>query len=281
MLELTPRILRLLDCYDDGLDARHFRLRIAQPLPSDRAVIPGQFFMLGVPGLGEAPFTYVDMPDGRGEFAALIRRTGKLTARLFGLERGAVLGYRGPYGKGWPLFLGSRRVLVVAGGCGLAPLAGLIEETQRHRPSLQLRVLYGARTAAAQVLGRERARWRETLPLIETLDEGGPQALRGSPLAQLDRLFAEEVPQAVLCCGPEAFMLAIAKACVRRGVTADNIWLSVERRMHCAVGLCGHCYIADSYACVDGPTYRYDHYAGLLARGNTRSVLGEQGVGPC
>ena len=281
MLEMTPRALRLLDFYDDGLDSRHVTLRIEQPQPGDRAVIPGQFFMLGVPGLGEAPFTYVSPPDAAGEFTALIRRTGRLTGRLFALERGALLGYRGPYGKGWPLFLGSRRVLVVAGGCGLAPLAGLIEEALRHPLASQLRVLYGARNVEAQVLGRERARWREALPLVETLDQGGPEALRGSPLTQLDRLFAEELPQVVLCCGPEAFMRATARACLERGVGADSLWLSVERRMHCAVGLCGHCYIADSYACVDGPTYRYDNYVELLAAGNGRCAAGERGLGPC
>ncbi|MCQ4347157.1 FAD-binding oxidoreductase [Pseudomonas stutzeri] len=280
MLELTPRPLRLLDSYADGRDARHFRLRIAQPLASDRAALPGQFFMLGVPGLGEAPFTYVSAPDAAGEFDALIRRSGRLTARLFELPDGALLGYRGPFGLGWPEPEALREVLAVAGGCGLAPLAGWIE-TARLRPESGVRVLYGARSAEHQVLGRERARWRAALPLVETLDEGGPGGLRGSPLGQLDRLCAEALPQAVLCCGPEAFMLAIAKACVRRGVAAERIWLSVERRMHCAVGLCGHCYVADSYACVDGPTYRYDRYRALLARSNVRDLLGEADVGPC
>lgn len=281
MLEMTPRALRLLDSYDDGLDSRHMTLRIDEPQPGDRAVIPGQFFMLGLPGLGEAPFTYVSPPNGEGEFTALIRRVGKLTSRLFELQPGARLGYRGPYGKGWPLFLGSRRVLVVAGGCGLAPLAGLIEEALRHPAPPQLRVLYGARNAEAQVLGRERARWRQVLPLIETLDQGGPRELRGSPLGQLERLCAAELPQAVLCCGPEAFMRATAQACVAHGVAADSLWLSVERRMHCAVGLCGHCYIAHSYACVDGPTYRYDDYLALLAIGNGRGAPGEPATGPC
>lgn len=281
MLELTPRPLRLLDCYDDGRDSRHFRLRIEPAQESDRAALPGQFFMLGVPGLGEAPFTYVSAPDAAGEFSALIRRSGRLTVRLFELEPGALLGYRGPFGQGWPQLPGTQQVLVVAGGCGLAPLAGWVEQALRQPAPLSLRVLYGARSAENQVLARERSRWRGVLPLIETLDEGGPEELRGTPLGQLDRLFAAALPQAVLCCGPEAFMLAIAKACVRRGVAADGIWLSVERRMHCAVGLCGHCYIADSYACVDGPTYRYDHYRQLLARSNVRGVLGEADVGPC
>jgi NAD(P)H-flavin reductase len=280
MIELTPRPLRLLDGYDDGRDARHFRLRIEQAQGTDRATRPGQFFMLGVPGQGEAPFTYVSTPDAAGDFDALIRRSGGLTTRLFALEAGALLGYRGPFGMGWPILDGRQEVLAVAGGCGLAPLAGWIEGVL-CQPELSLRLLYGARSAEQQVLGRERARWRGMLPMIETLDEGGPAPLRGSPLIQLDRLFAEALPQTVLCCGPEGFMLAIAKACLRRGVAAERIWLSVERRMHCAVGLCGHCYIADSYACVDGPVYRYDHYRQLLARSNLRGVLGEAGVGPC
>src|SRR5690606_38853443 len=106
MLELTPRALRLLDFYADGQDSRHFRLRIDAPLPGDLTVIPGQFFMLGVPGFGEAPFTYVSPPDEGGEFSALIRSSGRLTTRLFELESGASLGYRGPFGKGWPLLLG-------------------------------------------------------------------------------------------------------------------------------------------------------------------------------
>lgn len=280
MLELTPRGLRLLECYDDGLDARHLTLRIDEPQAGDRAVIPGQFCMLGVPGLGEAPFTYVSPPNGDGEFTALIRRAGTLTRRLCELPPGARLGYRGPYGKGWPLFLGARRVLVVAGGRGLAPLAGLIEEALRHPAPPHLHVLYAARSTETQVLGRERTRWRKALPLIETLEEGGPEAMRGSSLIQLERLCAAALPQAVLCCGPEAFMHATALACVARGVAADSLWLSVERRMHCAVGLCGHCYVADSYACVDGPTYRYDHYLALLASGNGRWASDEPATRP-
>ncbi len=279
-LQLTPGTLRLVDAYADGLEARHFRLRIEQPVAADRAAVPGQFFMLGVPGHGEAPFTYVSAPDAQGAFSALIRRSGGLTGRLFELGSGALLGYRGPYGRGWPVVEAPQATLVVAGGCGLAPLAGAIEaQLAAAGSAARLRVLYAARSAEAQVLGRERARWRSRLPLIEILDSG---AQGTAALARLAQLLAEQLPQRVLCCGPEAFMLASAEACLRHGVPAQAIWLSVERRMHCAVGLCGHCYIADSYACVDGPTYRYDHYRQLLARSNTAgSCRPSPGSGPC
>lgn len=272
MISLTPRDLRLLNAYDDGEDARHFTFQLAEARPEDAAVIPGQFFMLVVPGYGEAPFTYVSRPDRRGCFSALIRRTGALTEALFAAQAGAVLGYRGPFGKGWPLFFAGQRVLAVAGGCGLAPLAGFIDEVMAARLPIQLQLVYGARHGAARVLARERARWSEALPIVETLDQAGPGQHRGTPLDCFDALFDPAPPEAVLCCGPEALMEATAEACLARGLAASQIWLSLERRMHCGVGLCGHCYVGDSYACLQGPTYRYDRYRELLARSGCLAV---------
>jgi NAD(P)H-flavin reductase len=266
MIDLTPRKLLLLEHYADGEDARHFTFRIEQPQPADLAAIPGQFFMLVVPGFGEAPFTYVSTPDAQGVFSALVRRMGALTTALFALENGAVLGYRGPFGSGWPLFFKAQRVLVVAGGCGLAPLAGVIDAATREPEPTQISLLYGARHARTQVLGRERLRWRGRIPVIETFDQAQTGERAGSPLLHFDEQFAAGMPDVLLCCGPEALMLAAAEECLQRGMSAESIWLSVERRMHCGVGLCGHCYVGSSYACVDGPTYRYDQYLKLLAQ---------------
>ena len=271
MIDATPRRLLLDGHYPDGEDARHFSLRIEAPQACDLATLPGQFFMLAVPGVGEAPFTYVRTPDAAGRFSALIRRMGRLTEALFAQAPGAVLGYRGPFGRGWPRLSGARRVLAVAGGCGLAPLAGVIDAALDRQPALQLRVIYGARHAPAQVLGRERARWRAALPFIETFDQPPSGQRQGTPVAHFDTLFAADPPEALLCCGPEPLMRASAEACLRRGMPAERIWLSVERRMHCADGLCGHCYVGASYACQDGPTYRYDRYRDCLA-GSDRPV---------
>lgn len=261
MIDPTPRPMILEDAYADGEDARHFQLRLLDPQPEDLAAQPGQFFMLAMPGHGEAPFTYVRAPDVEGRFSALVRRTGQLTEALFELPIGSVLGYRGPLGRGWPQDLTGRHVLVIAGGCGLAPLAGLIDAARDSAARLQ--VIYGARHPGAQVLARERARWRLDLDYLETCDVAAPGQRSGSPLAHLDELLGESQPDAVLCCGPEPLMLASAEHCLNRGVPAAHIWLSLERRMHCGVGLCGHCHIGASYACVDGPTYNYEQYLAL------------------
>lgn len=273
MIDSTPRRLLLLDHYADGEDARHFNLRIEQLRPSDHSVIPGQFFMLSLPGIGEAPFTYLNPPTADGRFSALVRRMGRLTDALFERPDGAVLGYRGPFGRGWPLFFRSNQILLVAGGCGLAPLAGVIDEAARHKLPAQLSVIYGARHTAAQVLGRERERWRQALHFIETYDQASPGQRQGTPLKHFDEVFAAQAPDALLCCGPEPLMLASAEACVQRGIAPSKIWLSLERRMHCADGICGHCYLGTSYVCQDGPTYRYDRYLRLL--GNSSPPSGE------
>lgn len=262
MIDLTPRRLTLLHNHADGEDARLLELRIETPTAADLAAQPGQFCMLSLPGQGEAPFTYVQPPQADGRFSALVRRTGRLTEALCALPEGALLGYRGPYGRGWPDALSSQQVLVIAGGCGLAPLAGLIDRLLAQQPD-RVQVIYGARHAAAQVLGGLRQRWRAQNGYLETCDQAPPGQRQGSPLAHLDALFARQQPDCVLCCGPEPLMLASAEACLQRGVPATQIWLSLERRMHCGVGLCGHCHLGASYACVDGPTYSYAEYLQL------------------
>jgi len=264
---LTPRAVRLVSAYDDGEDARHFTFEPVKPVPAIPAE-PGQFFMLTLPGKGEAPFTYTSVPDADGRFSAVVRRVGLLTRELFELKAGAVLGCRGPYGHGWPTEeIRGQRVLVISGGCGLAPLAGAISHFAKD--GTPIAVIYGARTPASQVLARERASWTNRVPLFETFDTPAPGETRiGTPLIAIEDAVSAlgGEPAAVLTCGPEAMMNPVAEAMVKRGVPAGRIWLSLERRMHCGVGLCGHCYVAHSYACKQGPTYRWDELQMLRER---------------
>jgi len=265
---LTPLAATLVDRYDDGQDARHFSFELAEPTAM-AAPSPGQFFMLTVPGEGEAAFTYVKLPDARGRFDALVRRVGTLTSALFELSAGAVVGIRGPLGRGLPA-IDAGRVLIVAGGCGLAPLSPAVERL-RHTAGVQTAVLYGARDHASQVLARERASWRGALPLIEVFDHE-PSAPRLTPVDALDQAFRalSGPPDHALICGPDVMMHATAQALVARGLAQERLWLSVERRMHCGVGVCGHCYLGSGYACVQGPTYRYDELLRELARHPSR-----------
>ena len=66
-------------------------------------------------------------------------------------------------------------------------------------------------------------------------------------------------------CGPEVMMRFAIGALRGSGLADDAIYLSMERNMKCAVGFCGHCQLGATFVCRDGPVFRYDRIAPILA----------------
>ncbi|WP_372880340.1 hypothetical protein [Psychromonas sp.] len=274
MLNLTPQSIRLVRRYADGQDIVHFTFEPADKskgLPEfadPKKVQPGQFFMLSIPGYGEAAFTYAGMPDEDGRFVALIRCIGSLTKALFEHQEGALFGARGPFGKGWPDLSGTK-VLVIAGGCGLAPVAAKIDALIAAGSDPV--VYFSARNIAMLVMKEERSRWQDQCTLYQAVDDlenADGEYMHGRKLVDnLHYIESEHGPfEHVMTCGPEGMMEAVCKIVIDHGHPADRLWLSLERRMHCGVGLCGHCYVADDLVCMDGPTYRWDQLGELVVK---------------
>ena len=274
MLDLTPQSIRLVERYEDGTDIDHFTFEPvdkSKGLPefADPAKVePGQFFMLSIPGYGEAAFTYAGMPDDQGRFIALIRRIGSLTEALFQMKAGDTLGARGPFGKGWPDLSGNK-VLVIAGGCGLAPVAAKIDALIAAGSDPV--VYFSARNEAMLVMREERSRWHKQCKVYEAVDDidsAKGSYMHGRKLP--DNLKQIEAEQGkfdhIITCGPEGMMEAVCRIVTEAGHPADHLWLSLERRMHCGVGLCGHCYVANHLVCEDGPTYRWDQLGELVVK---------------
>lgn len=270
MLQLSPQTMRIVDYYADGEHARHFTFELVNFTQASSINI-GQFFMLTVPGVGQAPFTYTSLPDKQGRFVALIRKVGKLTEALFKLIPGAVLGYNGPFGRGWPTDeLSGKEVLIVAGGCGLAPLAASIDYLIERGQAGSTTVIYGANDRAAQVLCKERQHWCAELTMVETVMVKHQELRQGTPSEHIASIIAEHDRQAyiVLTCGPDIMMRSVAQTCMELGISSAQIWMSLERRMSCGIGQCGHCYLAHNYVCKQGPTYRFDELLALEAKGS-------------
>mgnify|MGYP000423394363 CR=1 FL=1 len=57
--------------------------------------------------------------------------------------------------------------------------------------------------------------------------------------------------------GPPVMYKFVLISLMDRKVPTENIYMSLERRMKCGVGKCGHCQINSSYVCQDGPVYHY------------------------
>nr|WP_319557139.1 FAD-binding oxidoreductase [uncultured Vibrio sp.] len=264
MFNLTPDSIEVIDFYDDGEDTRHYHFRLLQLDPKWMKTQSGQFFMLCVPGIGEAPFTFTQLPDESGNFRALVRKMGAVTQALFTKERGEILGARGPFGYGWKASeLVDKKILVIGGGCGLAPLVSVIDQLIDQQSYAQLEVVYAARNKQTLLLKPERERWKHCIPIFNVVEDltglDVEDYYPGTAIGVLPTVLHSfgEQPDCVLVAGPEAMMSVVSEYLVSYGIDPQDIYLSVERRMHCAVGLCGHCYMNNHYVCTHGPTLRW------------------------
>jgi len=238
-------------------------------VPGGFAFQPGQFNMLYVHGVGEVPISISGDPAHPELLVHTIRAVGQVTRVMDQLAQGDVLGVRGPYGSAWPVDeIKGRDVLVIAGGLGLAPLRPAILRLLAQRADYgRVTVLYGARSPEDLLFRDELARWRGRFDVrLEAIVDRAGRDWFG-PVGVVTRLI-DGVPvghdDAVLICGPEIMMRFVARELERRGVAPDRIWISMERSMKCGVGLCGHCQLAGSFVCKDGPVYRFDRIAPYL-----------------
>ena len=225
---------------------------------------PGQFNMLYLPGVGEAAISMSGDPKDPREWIHTVRVAGNVTRTLAALRSGDTLGVRGPFGTGWPVNeLRGSALIIVAGGLGLAPLRPLIYEVARDRSRFgEVSLIIGARAPESLLYGREYDDWRRTgIEVHVTVDRANDQWAGnvGVVTTILDRMNLSRAPQtALVTCGPEIMMKYVALAGLRRGIPADRSWISMERNMQCAVGLCGHCQWGAAFICKDGPVLRYD-----------------------
>lgn len=226
--------------------------------------LPGQFVQVSLPGVGEAPISIASSPTESAGFDLCIRRAGNVTAAIHRLTAGSRIGIRGPFGRGVPLEeCAGRDVLIIAGGLGLAPLRSLIQHIAGHRDRFKkVRVLIGARTPDSVLFSDEHDTWRKKsgIQVDVTVDTAkkdwkGHVGVITNLIPQVE-LWPESTV-AVLC-GPPIMYRFVMRKLVQRQVSPDHIYLSLERRMKCGTGKCGHCQINDVYVCLDGPVFRYD-----------------------
>ena len=257
------RIMRTLDLVPD---IRLFDLRFEDPaLAQSFSYRPGQFVELSVLGVGEGPFSLPSSPTRRGFFQLGIRRTGTLTDYLFEhLSEGDEVGIRGPLGNGFPLELfEGQDMLLVAGGLGMVPLRGLLRYLVDTRESYgRVILLYGSRDPG-RVLFREeleRAARRGDAEIFLTVEEDDDRAWegrRGYVTELLDEIRFDPAQTIAVACGPPVFYKFLLERLVRSGLAKDRIFLSLERRMECGIGKCGHCAVGYTFTCLHGPVFSY------------------------
>jgi NAD(P)H-flavin reductase len=225
---------------------------------------PGQFMMLSLFGVGEAALSISNIPEN-GPISTTIRAVGNVTQKIKELKKGDTLGLRGPYGTGWPIKEAKKKnVLLIAGGMGLAPLRGVIEHISQKRNNFgQLEILYGARTPNDMIFTNQFQKWHqiEKSRLDLTVDGIPPGVQWDGKIGLVTSCFPsmKTRPQnsVALVCGPEIMMRFVAKCLETIGFKDSQVFLSLERRMKCGIGKCGHCQLGPKYVCKDGPVFSY------------------------
>jgi NAD(P)H-flavin reductase len=230
-----------------------------EPLDGDGlATAPGQFTMLYAFGVGEVPISVSGPP-----LLQTIRAVGPVTQALCSSRPGTVIGVRGPFGTSWPVDeTKGRDVVIVAGGVGLPPVRPALYHLLEHRADFgRVILLYGARTPQDIVFRAELERWRSRMDVevdvtVDTAT-GDWRGRVGVVTKLIQRAALDPDATAAFVVGPEIMMRFTARALVEQGIEPDRIWLSMERAMRCAVGLCGHCQYGPSLVCRDGAVYPY------------------------
>jgi NAD(P)H-flavin reductase len=231
---------------------------------------PGQFVEVSVFGVGEAPISISSSPSrSNGSFELCVRKVGDVTSALHLLQPGDRVGVRGPYGRGFPVekFRG-KDILFAPGGLGLAPLRSLINQVLDERALYgRVIILYGARSPSELLFKDELKEWgsRTDVELHLTVDRGD-EAWTGN-VGVITTLFRDLTiyPRntVAITCGPPVMYRFVLMELLGKGIAEGNIWLSLERRMKCGVGKCGHCQINNIYACQSGPAFPYSEIKGL------------------
>ena len=257
---------------------------------------PGQFNMIYMPGVGEIAISisgattngWPGLERGTSETAGLtsqaqsspshprercivhtIREAGNVTQAMTKLREGDSVGLRGPFGSSWPIEqCEGKDIILIAGGIGLAPLRPVVYEVLANRQRYgNVSLLLGARTIAGLLYEDELETWNQAIDVQRTADRAtsGSEGHVGVVTALLERLpIAAPENTVLMTCGPEVMMWYSIRTALNLGLAEESVWVSLERNMNCAIGMCGHCQLGPQFVCKDGPVFRYDQVASIM-----------------
>ncbi|MBE0511933.1 cytochrome-c3 hydrogenase subunit gamma [Candidatus Bathyarchaeota archaeon] len=241
---------------------------------------PGQFMEVSVMGVGEAPISTCSIPTKKGLIDLCVRNVGRVTNALHHLDVGSLVGIRGPYGNGFPMEeMEGSNLLLVAGGLGVAPLRSVLQYALKNRAKYKdITVFYGIRTYDTMLfrdefynllaegdklgckffLSYEDSNDKQCLSLEA---EHSSRCMTGVVTKLFERIEVSPKDTYAIICGPPIMYKFVVRQLTKSNVPPEKIYMTLERRMKCGIGKCGHCIVGDGtsikYVCKDGPVFTY------------------------
>ena len=198
-----------------------------------------------------------------------VRNVGDLTNAMHQMQPGEMMGIRGPFGHGFPIDkMKGKDMLFVAGGLGLPPLRSLINQVLDERRFFgRVIILYGTNEPSRILFQEELDAWasRDDVEFHMTVDRGDEnwKGNVGVITTLFPKLTINPRNTVAATVGPPIMYRFVLMEMLGKGIPETQIYLSLERRMKCGVGKCGHCQINELYCCQDGPVFCYADIKGL------------------
>jgi NAD(P)H-flavin reductase/formate hydrogenlyase subunit 6/NADH:ubiquinone oxidoreductase subunit I len=231
---------------------------------------PGQFVEVSIFGYGEAPFGISTPPGNNPVFEIMVRQVGNVTKKLCSLQPDDKVGIRGPLGNGFDVkkFEG-KTLLFTSGGTGMVPMRSLINcvlDPEQRGKFKDVIILYGAKRPKEITFMDDVDRWKKVsnVQCEVTVDRCEPNECWGGctglittlfPKIKADKIDSKNTIAVII--GPPVMYKFVIKCLQTLGVPDNNIYVSLERRMKCGVGKCGHCQMNGVYVCKEGPVFNY------------------------
>jgi NAD(P)H-flavin reductase len=269
-----PDLASVVEIVEETPDTRTFTISL-QDKKSIKAE-PGQFVEFTIFGHGEFPVSIAGvLGEGGKYFQATVQTRGSVTGEIGKLTVGSTVGVRGPFGNGYPLDdMEGKNILMVTGGIGLSAVTYLINRLLVKRDRYgSLILLHGARTPEdliyrdAGIFNTRKTNGGglEIRVAVERPDDGWKGHV-GVVTALLAKTAITPKDTRAVVCGPGVMMKNASADLSERGIPDNRIYLSMERRMQCGMGVCGHCMVGQKRVCVDGPVLPYGSIRDALER---------------
>lgn len=230
--------------------------------------MPGQFAELSIPGKGEIPIGIASSPTEKGGVKFTIFKTGVVTSHLHNMKVGDIMGIRGPLGNWYPWErLEGKNIVIIGGGFAFTTLRSsivyMLSPGNRSRFG-SIDVVYGARAPGMLLYRDELFEWerRDDLNMHITVDATDEPDWKYN-IGFVPSIVGEKAPRAdsmtsCIVCGPPVMIKFTLPVLTELGYTENQIIMSLENRMKCGIGMCGHCNIGKELVCKDGPVFTLD-----------------------
>jgi len=262
-----PYQVRIADKTEEAPMVQTYRLEFVNP--SDATAFSfkaGQFAEYGVFGEGESTFCIASPPTREGYVECTFRSSGRVTKALANCEINDIIGFRGPFGNTFPIeqWYG-KNIVIITGGIGLPPLRCVIWNILDQREKFgNLTIYYGAKSVADLVYKKELQEWKERndVNLYLTVDPGGETPDWKDHIGFVPTILEQNLPSShnaiAIVAGPPILIKLGMPILGKCGFANNTIYTTLENRMKCGVGKCGHCTVGKTYVCKDGPVFTYE-----------------------